>query len=101
MGVKSVRNLSLPRLLLAGISSAALCASLAACGSSSDAGSTKSTATPSTPSKPAAKTDVSIGYASPIAVQPGQQLIADGLKNGAQSQGWTSAVLDANLSPDK
>lgn len=98
--MKSVRNLNLPRLFVAGICAAALCASLAACGSST-AGSTKSTATSSSGSKPAAKTNVSIGYASPIAVQPGQQLIADGLQNGAKSEGWTSAVLDANLSPDK
>ncbi len=42
-----------------------------------------------------------VAYLSPVAAQPDQQEIADGMKRGAEHLGWTFRVLDANLSPDR
>lgn len=42
-----------------------------------------------------------IGYAAPIAAQPGQVSLAKGLADGTAELGWSTEVLDANLSADK
>lgn len=42
-----------------------------------------------------------VGYISPIAAQPGQQLINLAIEQAAKEKGWTYRVLDANLSPDR
>ncbi|WP_323039086.1 substrate-binding domain-containing protein [Gemmobacter sp.] len=41
------------------------------------------------------------GYVSPIGAQPGQQYVAKGTEAAATELGWTSRVLDANLSADR
>ncbi|MDQ6438072.1 sugar ABC transporter substrate-binding protein [Mesorhizobium sp. LHD-90] len=42
-----------------------------------------------------------IGYISPIAAQPGQQLINGAIEAASKEKGWQYRVLDANLSADK
>jgi len=43
---------------------------------------------------------LTIGYSSPVASQPSQQGVIQGLKSGAKSVDGKAEVLDANLSPD-
>jgi ribose transport system substrate-binding protein len=45
--------------------------------------------------------DTLIGYISPIASQPGQQLINTAIGAAATEKGWQHRVLDANLSADR
>ncbi len=40
---------------------------------------------------------LSVGYSSPIASQPGQGFVSDGLEAGAEELGWEVQVYDANL----
>lgn len=42
-----------------------------------------------------------VGYISPIAAQPGQQMINQAIEAAAKEKGWTYRVLDANLSADR
>lgn len=42
-----------------------------------------------------------VGYISPIAAQPGQQLINSAIEAAAKEKGWQYRVLDANLSADR
>jgi ribose transport system substrate-binding protein len=42
-----------------------------------------------------------VGYISPIAAQPGQQLINAAIEQAAKEKGWQYRVLDANLSADR
>lgn len=42
-----------------------------------------------------------IGYISPIAAQPGQQIINEAIGAAAKEKGWQYRVLDANLSADR
>ena len=42
-----------------------------------------------------------IGYISPIAAQPGQQMINEAIGAAAKEKGWQFRVLDANLSADR
>lgn len=42
-----------------------------------------------------------VGYISPIAAQPGQQIINDAIGAAAKEKGWEYRVLDANLSADR
>jgi ribose transport system substrate-binding protein len=42
-----------------------------------------------------------VGYISPIAAQPGQQMINEAIESAAKEKGWTFRVLDANLSADR
>ena len=42
-----------------------------------------------------------VGYVSPIAAQPGQQMINQAIEAAAKEKGWTYRVLDANLSADR
>jgi ribose transport system substrate-binding protein len=42
-----------------------------------------------------------VAYSSPVASQPGQQIVTNGLNAGAKELGWTANVVDANLSPDQ
>ena len=79
---------------------------VAACGSS---GSSSSAASSSTASSAAAASSSSgsslknqkVAYMSPVAAEPGQQDIYYGIAQGAKELGWSSQVLDANLSPDR
>lgn len=41
-----------------------------------------------------------VGYSSPVASQPSQQLLTNGLNAAAKELGWTVNVVDANLSAD-
>ncbi len=49
----------------------------------------------------AAKAEDLVGYISPIASQPGQQMINAGIEQAAKEKGWAYRVLDANLSADR
>ena len=49
----------------------------------------------------AAKAEELVGYISPIASQPGQQMINAGIEQAAKEKGWAYRVLDANLSADR
>jgi ribose transport system substrate-binding protein len=40
-------------------------------------------------------------YISPVAAQPGQQQINEGLEQGSEELGWTESVLDSALSAEK
>lgn len=42
-----------------------------------------------------------VGYISPIAAQPGQQMINQAIEAAAKEKGWEYRVLDANLSADR
>jgi ribose transport system substrate-binding protein len=42
-----------------------------------------------------------IAYSSPVAGQPGQEQIFQGMEGGAKELGWKSSQINANLSPDK
>lgn len=42
-----------------------------------------------------------VGYISPIAAQPGQQMINAAIEAAAKEKGWSYRVLDANLSADR
>lgn len=42
-----------------------------------------------------------VAYSSPVASQPGQQIVTNGLNAGAKELGWEVNVIDANLSPDQ
>jgi ribose transport system substrate-binding protein len=42
-----------------------------------------------------------VGYISPIAAQPGQQMINEAIESAAKEKGWSYRVLDANLSADR
>jgi ribose transport system substrate-binding protein len=68
---------------------------VAACGSSSSGSSTSggSGAGKSDPQK--------VAYSSPVAAQPGQRDIAFGFQSAAKGLGWSTSILDANLSADK
>ena len=46
----------------------------------------------------AASTKISVTYLSPVAAQVGQQDIYYGMQLGAKDLGWSTSVLDANLS---
>jgi ribose transport system substrate-binding protein len=77
---------------------------VAACGSSSGGGSTSSGSTSagaSTTSGGAQSDPQKIAYSSPVAAQPGQRDIAFGFQAAAKGLGWSSSILDANLSADK
>ena len=63
----------------------------------SDASAATSAATATTSADAGKK----VAYISPVAAQPGQQVLEMGLGDGAKELGWTSEVIDANLSPDK
>ncbi|UGS35653.1 sugar ABC transporter substrate-binding protein [Capillimicrobium parvum] len=79
----------------------------AGCGSSNDSSSTSAgtsagtsggdSGLPADKGGPGAK----VSYISPVAAQPGQQEIFQGMKAGAKELGWEADVLDSNLSPDK
>lgn len=45
--------------------------------------------------------DITVGYISPIAAQPGQQFISAGMEKAITSLGWKWRLLDANLSADR
>lgn len=49
----------------------------------------------------AADAETLVGYVSPVAAQPGQQLINNAIAQVAKEKGWEYRVLDANLSPDR
>jgi ribose transport system substrate-binding protein len=49
----------------------------------------------------AAHAETLVGYISPVAAQPGQQMINNSLSISAKEKGWAIRVLDANLSPDR
>jgi len=42
-----------------------------------------------------------IFYISPVASQPGQQEVAEGMEGAAKTLGWSSFVLDSNLSAER
>jgi ribose transport system substrate-binding protein len=48
-----------------------------------------------------AQAETLIGYISPIAAQPGQQMINTAIEQAAKEKGWSYRVLDANLSADR
>jgi ribose transport system substrate-binding protein len=48
-----------------------------------------------------ASAETVVGYISPIAAQPGQQMINQAIESVAKEKGWTYRVLDANLSADR
>ncbi|WP_199757602.1 sugar ABC transporter substrate-binding protein [Micromonospora sp. Llam0] len=66
----------------------AVLAVTAACGDADD------------PESPGGTSGLKIGYSSPVASQPSQALLTDGLNLAAKELGWTVSVVDANLSPD-
>jgi ribose transport system substrate-binding protein len=66
---------------------------LAGCGSSDDSSSGSSSS--------ASGDGGEIVYASPVASQPGQQEVFKGMEDAAKEVGWSAAVLDSNLSPEK
>lgn len=77
-----------------------------ACGSSNSSSSSSGSTAASSgggASTTAAKTSnpQRIAYSSPVAAQPGQQDIAFGFGAAAKGIGWSSSVLDANLSADR
>lgn len=73
---------------------------VAACGSSSSSSSaSSSSASSSSPASSASHEKVA--YMSPVAAEPGQQDIYYGIAQGAKELGWSSEVLDANLSADR
>lgn len=48
-----------------------------------------------------AQAETVVGYISPIAAQPGQQMINQAIESAAKEKGWSYRVLDANLSADR
>lgn len=48
-----------------------------------------------------AQDDITVGYISPIAAQPGQQFISAGMEKAVTALGWKWRLLDANLSADR
>jgi ribose transport system substrate-binding protein len=76
------------------ITVAALVLLLAACGDDDDGGSAGAGAD-------SGGEGAKVAYISPVAAQPGQQEINQGLEAGSEQLGWETTVLDANLSPDK
>jgi ribose transport system substrate-binding protein len=79
---------------------------IAACGSSSSStsassGSSTSASSGSTTSASASTSHEKVVYQSPVAAEPGQQDIYYGIALGAKELGWSSEVLDANLSADR
>ena len=48
-----------------------------------------------------AQDNITIGYISPIAAQPGQQVINAAMEKAAADLGWQWRLLDANLSADR
>jgi ribose transport system substrate-binding protein len=78
---------------------------VAACGSSSSSSSaaSSSAAGSSTASSSSGSSlkNQKVAYMSPVAAEPGQQDIYYGIAQGAKELGWSSEVLDANLSPDR
>jgi ribose transport system substrate-binding protein len=52
-------------------------------------------------SEEAAATGVKVSYLSPVAAQPGQQEIYEGIEQGSKELGWSSTVLDSALSSEK
>jgi ribose transport system substrate-binding protein len=73
------------------------------CGGDDNGGGSSSAAGGGGSSGPADKggKGAKVAYISPVAAQPGQQEISLGLEAGAKELGWSTSVLDANLSPDK
>lgn len=49
----------------------------------------------------AARAETLVGYVSPTAAQPGQQLVDLAINQAAKEKSWSYRVLDANLSPDR
>lgn len=49
----------------------------------------------------AARAETLVGYISPVAAQPGQQIVNAALEQAAKEKGWAYRVLDANLSADR
>jgi len=83
---------------------------IAGCGSSDDTTGSETTAeaTESTEAEAgggggeeAASTGKSMVYISPVAAQPGQQQINEGLEQSAKEIGWSEFVLDSALSAEK
>jgi ribose transport system substrate-binding protein len=81
----------------------------AGCGSSGSSSSSETSE-----SEPAESTETAEGtpaessgsgkkvfYISPVAAQPGQQQVNEGLEQGADELGWSEKVLDSALSPEK
>jgi ribose transport system substrate-binding protein len=51
--------------------------------------------------KEAAPTGVKVSYLSPVAAQPGQQELYEGVEQGSKELGWSANVLDSALSSEK
>ena len=45
--------------------------------------------------------EIAVSYVSPVAAQPDQQGIMDGIRLGSDELGWSASLLDAALSADK
>jgi len=86
------------------------------CGSSGSSSSSEETTSESTEATESSETseagdagsgvksagaNLKVSFISPVASQPGQQQLAAGLEAGAKELGWSSRVLDSNLSADK
>lgn len=69
---------------------------IAACGDDDSGGGDTGSADTTT-----GNTDATVGYASPVATQPNQIDIDQGMERTAEQYGWDFEVLDSDLSPDK
>jgi ribose transport system substrate-binding protein len=78
---------------------AALVLTAAACGSGQSGASSGSSGTGQTAFKAKASQKITIGYSSPVAAQPPQQQLYQGIEEAAKSLGWTPELFDADLSP--
>lgn len=67
------------------------------CGSNDNKSAGGSSSSSSSKAGPGKK----VAYISPVAAQISQQELYNGFASAAKELGWTSTVLDANLSPDK
>lgn len=72
---------------------------VAGCGGGSSTDSTGETGT--TGGSGTAGKGGEIFYISPVASQPGQQEVAEGMEEAAKTLGWSSSVLDSNLSAER
>lgn len=52
-------------------------------------------------SEPSSGSGKKVFYISPVAAQPGQQQVNEGLEQGAKELGWSETVLDSALSAEK
>ncbi len=75
---------------------------VAGCGSSSNkSSSTSSSSNTSSSSSGSSGSGKKVVYISPVAAEPGQQQINEGLTKGAAELGWSENVLDSALSANK